>query len=196
MYSLKLVCIFQLWIFLLRFLFFSLLFFNVNQLLWLIFISLRFITVFPSAINFLHWYCLFCCFSCSHYYHCAIHYRGTSTSVFSSSYRQNTLSRVSKKRKQGCFGSTCVNFASLSSGISTLREQMLILKLAHNWMVVLQMENWLELVQSFSIKHFFLLENAHLSKAKSWEYISFNFTFLMKISQVWDVFFHCSKTLE
>lgn len=47
-----------------------------------------------------------------------------------------------------------MSFASLSSGTSTPHKQMLILKLAHNWMVILQMENWLVLVQNFSVKHF------------------------------------------
>lgn len=112
---------------------------------------------------------------------------------FSSSYRQNTLSWVSKKHKQECFGSTCVNFASLSAGTSALCEQMLILKLAHNWMIILQMENS---GSEFHNKAFFLLENVNLSKAKSWEYIHSIFTFLLKISQVRDVFFHCSKALE
>ena len=48
----------------------------------------------------------------------------------------------------------------------------------------------------FLNKAFFSLENANWSKAKSWEYISFNFNFLIKISHVWDAFFHCSKALE
>lgn len=43
---------------------------------------------------------------------------------------------------------------------------------------------------------FFPLENVNLSKAKSWEYISLNFTFLMNISQVWNAFSCCSKALE
>lgn len=64
-------------------------------------------------------------------------------------------------------------------------------------MLILQMENWLVLIQNSSVKDFFFpLENANWFEVKSWEYIIFNFTCLMKNTQVWDAFFHCSKTLE
>lgn len=48
----------------------------------------------------------------------------------------------------------------------------------------------------FLSKAFFPLENDNWCKAKSWAYISFSFTFLINISQVWDALLHCSRTLE
>lgn len=63
-------------------------------------------------------------------------------------------------------------------------------------MVILQMENGLVLNQNSLIKDFFPLENTSWFEVKFWEYINFNFTCLMKNTQVWDVFFCWSKTLE
>lgn len=194
MYSLKLVHAFQIWFIFPKSLFFSLLFFFVNQLLWFIFTSLELCIFIAISCSFSTLCFSLCsCFGCNHYYCWAVRYRELSPDFFLPLTDKILFPESPKNISE----SVSVVFVWTLLPSSLVHLPVLILKLAHNCVVILHMENWLVLIQNSSIKDFFFpLENTNWFEVKLWEYMNFNFTRLMKSTQVWDAFFHCSKTLE
>lgn len=151
-YSLKLVHAFQIWFIFPKSLFFSLLFFFVNQLLRFIYISLE-VCIFIAISRSFSTLCfsLFSCSGCNHYYCWAIHYRELSPHFFLPLTDKILCPGSLKNIREGV--SAAFVWTLLPSSLVHL--PVLILKLAHNSVVILHRTNWLVLIQNSSVKDFF-----------------------------------------